>query len=316
MKISGFTMVRNATRLYFPVAESIASALPLVDELVVALGQGDPDDHTEDLITAIGSPKIKIIRTVWDTQAWPQGTIYAQQTDLARAACSGDWLLYLQADEVLHEQDYPAIRQRCHELLDRPEVEGLLFAYHHFWGDFQHVHQSHCWYRNEIRIIRNHPDIHSWGDAQSFRRIPGFAGTNYRQQDNTYKLRVAKVKAHIYHYGWVRPPELMQKKQHIAEGIHHGSAVQARLEKTCPPHFAYSPLGRVPVFRGTHPAVMADWIARFHWADQLNYTRHYRPGELRQRHDALKYRLLSWVENRLLGGQTLWGFKNYHLLDE
>jgi hypothetical protein len=313
MKISGFTLVRNATKLHFPVKESMASALPLVDELVVALGQGDPDDHTEVLIAELDSPKIKVIHTVWDTQLYPYGTVYAQQTDLARAACSGDWLLYLQADEVLHEQDYPAIRRRCHELIDRPEVEGLLFPYHHFWGDFWHVHQSHCWYRNEILIIRNHPDLHSWGDAQSFRRIPDFDGKNYRQKKNAHKLHVARVDAHIYHYGWVRPPELMQKKQHTADGIHHGTHT-AQLKQAHSPHFAYSPLARVPKFKGTHPAVMADWIARFNWAHQLNYTRHYRPGEIRQRHDHLKYRLLSWVENRLLGGQTLWGFKNYRLL--
>lgn len=46
MKISGFTMVRNATKYYFPIKESILSILPIVDEFIIALGDNDPDDYT------------------------------------------------------------------------------------------------------------------------------------------------------------------------------------------------------------------------------------------------------------------------------
>ena len=66
MTISGFTMVRNATKLYYPIKQAISSILPLVDEFVVALGDCDPDDHTFEEIQSIGSDKIRIIHTVWD----------------------------------------------------------------------------------------------------------------------------------------------------------------------------------------------------------------------------------------------------------
>ena len=46
MKISGFTMIKNATKLYFPIKQSIESILPIVDEYVVALGDCDEDDKT------------------------------------------------------------------------------------------------------------------------------------------------------------------------------------------------------------------------------------------------------------------------------
>ena len=46
MKISGFTFVRNATKLYLPVRESIISVLPLVDEFIIALGDCAHDDKT------------------------------------------------------------------------------------------------------------------------------------------------------------------------------------------------------------------------------------------------------------------------------
>jgi hypothetical protein len=54
MKISGFTFTKNATKLYYPVKASIECLLPLVDEFVVALAEGDEEDQTEAEIKSIG----------------------------------------------------------------------------------------------------------------------------------------------------------------------------------------------------------------------------------------------------------------------
>ena len=308
MRISGFSFIRNATLLYFPVKQVIASALPLVDEFVVAIGKGDEGDRTREAVTSLNSPKIKIIDTVWDIAAFPRGMENAHQTDIAKSYCKGDWLLYLQGDEVLHEKDLPAIRARCEELLEDSEIEGLLFRYKHFWGDYQHCHHSHGWYKNEIRIIRNDPDIHSWESAQSFRRIPDFDGKSYRQQAGTYKLKVARVDADIYHYGWVRPPHLMQNKKKALDTIHHGSSEESANS------FDYGDMRRIPLYKGTHPAVMQEVINRFDWQDQLRFG----PGKLNRppfKHEQLKYRLISWIENKVLGGRELGGFRNYRLVE-
>ena len=100
MKISGFTFLRNTSKLYYPILESIQSALPIVDEFVIALGKGDDDDDSEAKIRSLQSGKIKIIYTEWDTEKYPQGMEHAHQTDIAKETCSGDWLLYLQGDEL------------------------------------------------------------------------------------------------------------------------------------------------------------------------------------------------------------------------
>lgn len=309
-------MARNAVKLYYPIREAILSALPLVDEFVVALGDCDPDDTTRRQIESIGSEKIRIIDTVWDLERYPNGTENAHQTDIAKEACTGDWLLYLQADEVLHENDLPAIRRRCRGLLDDTEVEGLLFRYRHFWGDYGHYHRSHGWYPNEIRIVRNDPDIHSWESAQSFRRIPDFDGVHYRQQEGTYKLKVAAVDAWIYHYGWVRPPEFMQRKNRALDTVHKGETRVHELYRERPPEFDYGPLNRLARFTGTHPAVMAERIAAFNWGDRLDYgDRPDRPGRPRHKHERLKYRMLTFLEQNLLGGKQIGGFRNYELLE-
>jgi hypothetical protein len=317
MKISGFTMGKNALKLYYPMRKSVESILPLVDEFVVALGDSDEDDITRTEIAAIGSEKIRIVDTVWDIEKYPRGMEHAHQTDIAMNLCTGDWLFYLQSDEVVHEKDLETIRKRCEDLLDDHEIEGLLFRYHHFWGDYQHVQDGHCWYRKEIRIVRNLPEVHSWESAQSFRKIPGFEGLNYRQQAGTYKLNVAEVDAEIFHYGWVRPPRVMQNKIKAFSANHRGKESVAAMEAA---HhfdriFDYGNLSKRTPYTGTHPAVMKPWMTNFNWKEQLRFSGPVQSqNPFTAKHDKPKYRVITWIEKNLLGGRRLGEFRNYRLL--
>ena len=317
MKISGFTMGKNALKLYYPIRQSIESILPLVDEFIVVLGDSDKDDRSRSEIESIGSEKIRIIDTVWDIEKYPRGMEHAHQTDIAKAHCTGDWLFYLQSDEVVHERDLDKIGERCRQLFHDREVDGLLFNYRHFWGDYEHLRDSHTWYRKEIRIIRNDPEIHSWESAQSFRRIPGFDGLHYRQQEGTFKLKVASVDAEIFHYGWVRPPAVMQRKIKAFTINHRGrekveeQAASLRYAKA----FDYGNLSKITSYKGSHPAVMKDWISRFDWKEELRFAGPARSlNPMSSKHDLPKYRIISWIEKHLLGGMRLGEFRNYTLL--
>ncbi len=312
MKISGFSFVKNGIKLYYPVVEAIKSILPICDEFVVAVGKGE--DDTREKIAAINDPKIKIIDTEWNLEKYPKGMENAHQTDIAKNACSGDWLFYLQADEVVHEKYLPIIKKRCEELLNDKEVEGLLFKYRHFWGDYEHYHVSHRWYPNEIRIIRNDKDIHSWESAQSFRRIPNFDGINYRQKDGTYKLKVATVDAYIFHYGWVRPPHLMINKKKALDTVHKGSQRVKEIYQNSPVEFDYGPLNKLAVFTETHPKVMQEMISKMNWKDKLQYFGKPNPNRELHKHEKFKYRFLTFIEQNFLNGNHLGGFKNYKLI--
>ncbi len=315
MKISGFTMGKNVSKLYYPIKASIMSILPIVDEFIVVLGDSDADDFTRQEVESIADPKIRIIDTVWDIEKYPRGMEHAHQTDIAKSHCSGDWLFYLQADEVVHEKDLPAIKNRCEELLNDKSVEGLLFDYYHFWGDYKHYHDSHGWYRKEIRIIRNDPEIHSWESAQSFRKIPGFDGLNYRQQDGTFKLSVAPVDAHIYHYGWVRPPAFMKNKNKVFNTNHKGKNKIAELEKSNSHYFDfdYGDLRKLSLFKGSHPVTMNNFIESFNWATELD-VKNRNKFRLPHKHEKFRYRLATFIEKYVLFGQPIGEFKNYILL--
>jgi len=313
MKISGFSFVRNGVSLYYPVVESIRSILPLVDEFVIAVGKGDPGDTTRDQIAKIDDPKLRIIDTEWDERYYKRGIINALQTDVAQQACSGDWLFYVQADEVVHEKYLPVIKKRCEELFYNEDVEGLLFRYKHFWGDYNHYHDSHGWYPNEIRVIRNLPTIHSFESAQSFRHFEPYI--HPRQPEGTRKLKVARVDAEIYHYGWVRPPHLMQNKRRAFHTLHWGRERAEKYHEQDADLFDYGPLERLAVFRDSHPKVMQDRIKKMDWADKLQYSGS--PDKLRRphKHERPRYRLATWLEKNVTH-KEIGGFKNYILLED
>lgn len=314
MKISGFTFAKNTSKLYYPIKESIQSILPIVDEFIVALGDSDADDNTQALIESIGSDKIKFIHTIWDLEQFPNGTENAHQTDIAKAACTGDWLFYLQADEVVHEKYLAPIVARCQARLHDPQVEGFLFKYKHFFGDYDHYNDYHGWYPNEIRIVRNKSDIHSFRSAQSFRRIPDFDGKSYRQKEGTYKLQVEALDAYIYHYGWVRPPAYMQKKSKALDSIHHGKAKAEAEYQQKPTTFDYGNMNLLKTFKTSHPKVMKQFIAQFDWAAELHYEKNYRPQRPALKHETLKCQLLTFIEQHFLGGRHLFTSHNWKIV--
>jgi hypothetical protein len=290
MKISGFTFVRNAIKYDYPVTESIRSILPLVDEFVVSVGNSE--DDTLSLIESIGSPKIKIVRSVWDDSLRQGGKVLAVETDKAFAQVdpSSDWAFYLQADEVVHEKYLDIIRSEANRYLPDKKVEGLLFKYLHVYGTYDFVGDSRRWYNREIRIIRNDKNIHSWKDAQGFRK-----------QGN--KLQVKLIDAYIYHYGWVKHPRHQQHKLDNV-GIYWSENQQAEFKKEAEALFSYMDhVDSIQPFPGTHPAVMEQRIAAKNW--HIDF-------DPRQKRMSLKDRLLYGIEK--VTGKRLFDYRNYRII--
>lgn len=291
MRVSGFSFVRNAIDLYYPVVESIRSALPLCDEFVMAAG--DSTDGTTALLRGIDDPKLRIIETVWDQSQFVRGASNAVQTNIALAACSGDWCFYLQADEVVHEEDLETLRQRMQAYQRDPRVDGLLFEYLHFYADYDHVQSGHAWYRREVRIVRGGRGIRSWKSAQGFRRADGS------------KLRVVPAGARIFHYGWVRPPRRMTAKARALAEVHLGAAGAKQYVPDIDKGYDFGRLHGRTRFTGTHPAVMRERIAACDWRVE--------PTTTERKHDRWSQRALSFVENQVLGFRVA-EHRNYVLI--
>ncbi|MBY0479223.1 MAG: glycosyltransferase family 2 protein [Chitinophagaceae bacterium] len=292
MKLSGFTFVRNAVKYDYPIVESIKSLLPLVDEYIVCVGNSE--DSTLALIESIASPKIKIVHSVWDDSLREGGKVLAVETDKAKAAVStdSDWLFYLQGDEVVHEKDLPLIKEAMEKYLNDSKVDGLLFKYIHFYGSYQYVGDSRRWYKNEIRVIRNNPEIHSWKDAQGFRK-------------NEQKLRVKLIDAYIYHYGWVKTPQQQNEKQKDFGKLWRSDAEIAQhkawLETLKNGFDYYNDVDSLSIFTGTHPQVMEERIATLNWKFEFDVTK--------KKFRNIKTQLLYFIEKTT--GKRLFDYRNY-----
>ncbi len=254
MKVSSFSIIRDGVRFGYPFVESIRSVLPLVDEFILAVGKGS--DETLERARAIESPKLRIIETVWDENLRQGGQIMAQQTNLALGECTGDWCFYIQGDEVIHEEDNTRIRNAMETHFSNPRVEGLSFRYKHFYGSYRLINPLP--YRRQIRIVKNNIGVRSVGDACGF-AVDG------------RKLQAKRTGAHVYHYGWVRPPAVMTKKMDtflsFYREISNGSKQrQSASETEAVKDYQYQTDACLP-YRGTHPEVMREVIAAQDWPE-------------------------------------------------
>jgi hypothetical protein len=290
MKVTGFTFVRNAIKFDYPAVEAITSILPLCDEFVVAVGNSD--DDTLQLIKSINSPKIKIIETVWDDSLREGGRVLAVETNKAFAAIAPDtdWAFYIQADEVIHEKYHPAIMDAMKRWQEDKRVEGLLFNYVHFYGSYDLIGDSRRWYKREIRVLKYNKDILSFRDAQGFR-----LGNKI--------MKVKPVDAAVFHYGWVKPPELQQaKQQHFHKMWHNDEWVERNIPKTN--QFDYSKIDSLAFFKGTHPAVMKERISKKNWTFDFDPTK---------KKFSLKVRLLYWIEKKT--GWRIGEYRNFRIIN-
>jgi hypothetical protein len=291
MKISGFTIVRNAVLYDYPIVEAITSILPVVDEMIVLVGNSE--DNTEELIRSIQSDKLKIHHSVWDENLKKGGVVLAIETDKAFQLISpdSDWAFYIQADEIIHEKYHDVIRKTSLLYNDDKRVEGLLFNYLNFYGTYDYVADSRKWYHKEVRIIRNDKGIHAYRDAQGFRR-------------GAKKINVKPVDAMVYHYGWVKNPRKMKEKlKKIQELWVDTINDPTNIERRSGELFDFSDFDSLKLFDMEHPAVMKKRIEEKNWNIDLDISK---------KKFSLKEKLLYWYEKKT--GKRLFDFRNYKII--
>ena len=249
MKVSGFTIVKNAVLLEYPLVESILSILPIVDEYVVLIGKSD--DDTLERVKAIDSPKIRIVENEWRDDKKRGGEFFSDLTNIALKECTGDWAFYLQADEVIHEKDLSRLRSLMETHVDDRQTMAISLRIRNFHGDYRTFNPySH---RKAIRIIRNNGEIVSVGDAVTFTLTSS-------PEKKTIQLLIPESivsvrDIYIFHYSWVKDKRALLKKDNLMRVHYHGDgtalATEYRLD------YWYKR------FRGSHPAVMKERIAEF-----------------------------------------------------
>ncbi len=291
MYVSGFSFIKNALKFDYPIIEAITSILPICDEFVIAVGKSD--DDTLNYIKSINSPKIKIIETVWDETLREGGRVLSDETNKAFRAISekSNWAFYIQGDEVIHEKYLNNIKNAMLNYKDDKQVDGLVFDHLNFYGSYDYIADSRHWQKKEVRVVRNDKNIYSYKDAMSFRK------------GDDEKLNVAYVDACIYHYGWVKAPDAMQKKQIEFQKLWHDDKwVEENVPKV--EEFDFSNVDSVALFKETHPKVMEQRLKRLNWKFSFDPTK--------AKKETFRRRLLNVIYKKT--GVHIGEFKNYNII--
>jgi hypothetical protein len=288
MKVTGFSFIKNAIIQQYPIEEALRSILPICDEIVVAVGKSE--DDTRGLVASI-DPKIRIIDTVWDESLRTGGKVLADETNKAFQAigADSDWCVYIQGDEVMHEDGHGEVLAAMKKWKDHKQVDGLLLKYLHFFGSYDYVGIESKWYRNEIRVIRNDKSFWSYRDAQGFRK------------DDNEKLRVKPVNAYIYHYGWVHSPKGMKSKIVVQDRINHDKETEN--DQPVNEDFPLLMVNALKRFEGRHPKVMQERVAKMNWNFKYDLSKNKLP---------LNDRLKNLLEK--ITGKRFFDYKNYKIV--
>lgn len=177
----------------------LAAARPHVDELIVV--DTGSTDRTVEIAESFGA---RILHHAWDGD-------FAAARNLGLDAATSDWLMYLDADEVLVEGD----GERLRELLGRTWREAFFLTEINHVGDLE---DGAAVTHNALRLFRNRPAY----------RFEGRVHEQFAHRLPTQPERLEPTAVRIEHFGYLgavrdakeksrRNLELLERQ--VAEGV-------------------------------------------------------------------------------------------------
>jgi len=201
MEISGFTIVRNAIKLKYPMRECLHALRAVSDEVVLGY---DPytNDGTAELAQELSQElDLKLFESKWDMDNIKEGTELGIQTQLTMAQCSNDWALYAQMDEAFHQDDKDAL----HALIARDDdVTGFSFVRPYFWKDLHTIRKD--WSPQLVRLTRRGTHDYTTLDGHSC---------------ITQRGRVELAKLWLYHYSRIGEASDISYRVRNLDGFYH-----------------------------------------------------------------------------------------------
>jgi glycosyltransferase involved in cell wall biosynthesis len=154
-KLSGYTTTKNCIESKYPWKQAVQSMLEFCDEVVVV--DGGSEDGTWEELENWASDNSKLI-AIKNARNWSDKrfAVYdGLQKAVARSHCTGDFCWQMDADEVVHENDYQNILNlvknfpRQADLVSLPVIE--------YWGGADKIRVDvNPW---KWRLSRNLPHI-------------------------------------------------------------------------------------------------------------------------------------------------------------
>jgi tetratricopeptide (TPR) repeat protein len=148
---------------------------PAVDEMIVV--DTGSTDRTVEIAEAFGAT---VLHHEWTGD-------FAAARNVSLEAATGDWIVWLDADEVLVAEDAPELRK----LTGQTWREAFYLVETNFTGDLE---DGTAVTHNALRVFRNRPEYRFKGrlHEQFAHNLPGFIGE-----------RVAHTQVRVEHYGYL-----------------------------------------------------------------------------------------------------------------
>jgi len=258
-----YQFIRNGDYYDYPFRESLLSALPIADELIVCECFSDKDDTYNELLKFKKefdiNNKIKIVRHDWVTNF----TQLSQIGNYSASFLNTEWIWHLQSDEVIHEDSYEEINYIKETYTSNsynfPQVNAFKVNYTHLLGNYS-TEFDFC-YKSIIRISRKDSEWALVGDACEL----GGGDIN--------KVKDSNIK--VFHYGKVHEGKVGFRKEVDFQELFRSigfpdpkmKIMQEFLgEDFCDYLFLFENSikeGKVRKFDGNHPKVMEKRIKEF-----------------------------------------------------
>lgn len=262
--LSVVTYVSNAVNGEFYLGELVSSVYDLADEIVIVDGdKGYDNRQTMTLISALkekfeddrGHNKIWAYYNPWE---WKLGYAMGRiQRSVALSHASSDWVILLDADEVLHEKDFDKIKEAM-QYGHENDVDVFSFRTLHFYRDYWHLKHGknpsdsgNSWYNHRPKMFRNLQGIFDMHDKNN-----NYSGLITRDRRDCQEI-ASQTSIEVFHYGHVRTKEAYVHKTNLIENSYHPDWQNIDWET-----FEWDMRGTKD-FEGTHPQAMQKRIANF-----------------------------------------------------
>jgi hypothetical protein len=209
-----------------------------------------------------GAHRVKVIE---DTFTYDRGW-QERWWDLASSATDAEWLMYIDADEAIHEDDAPRLR----ELMKQPEIGLIRFPFIHFYATKDY--RIHMPLTHNTRLGRRSAGyrMRNWCSDErpkSSACAMVLQTPNGERSAHTWPGKeLVNVDATFYHYGWCRDARALSISQakHKAWYADGAGLEDGNLPEVTPYDFRLADRlvdGRVECWEPRHhPGAMDGWF--------------------------------------------------------
>lgn len=272
MSVAALYRASNLIAMDYPFEASLASAMDFCDEAVIVLGKCE--DETRELVwqqrSIYGSDRVKIREHEWVFDSGWQERVWAIGSGVTQA----DWLMFIDADEVIHDCDTPVLRT----LLGMDFISFINFPFVHLYGTASwSITPKAGWLTRNTRLGRRSAGYRMKNLVPSGGSACAMVYRKNGKEANAHSMEgptIHRTKLPIFHYGWARSAAALSisQRKHHAWYKNDASLFDGHIPEVPPWDFRMAAMyaeGKIETCVLDHPRYIEGWMEehRIEWEE-------------------------------------------------